>query len=208
VKYFLDTEFIEDGKTIDLISIGMICEDGRELYLINDDCDFAKASPWVWENVLEPMGIVVEDHEVSVFPEVDQLMVAKSDIAFDVLMFTKWHCLKERIQLPKTIDFEEKDRLYKHLLKAEITDKPEFWGYYADYDWVAFCQLFGTMMDLPKGFPMYCRDIKQLCDDLGNPRLPEEGKDEHHALADARWNEKAYDFLISLKTFNALERSK
>ena len=43
-KYFLDTEFIEDGKTIDLISLGIVCEDGRELYLQNSECEFQKAS--------------------------------------------------------------------------------------------------------------------------------------------------------------------
>ncbi len=74
--------------------------------------------------------------------------------------------------------------------------KPEFWGYYADYDWVVFCQIFGTMMDLPRGFPMYCRDIKQLCDDKGNPQLPEQPEDEHNALADARWNKVAWEFLM------------
>jgi hypothetical protein len=73
--------------------------------------------------------------------------------------------------------------------------KPEFWGYYADYDWVVFCQMFGTMMDLPKGWPMYCRDLKQLCDDLGNPELPKQGLTEHNALADARWNQQVYNFL-------------
>jgi hypothetical protein len=30
MRYWLDTEFIEDGKTIDLISIGIVAEDGRE----------------------------------------------------------------------------------------------------------------------------------------------------------------------------------
>jgi hypothetical protein len=78
-------------------------------------------------------------------------------------------------------------------------DKPQFWGYYADYDWVVFCQTFGSMIDLPKGWPMYCRDIKQLCDDLGNPELPKQGKGEHNALADARWNKVAYEFLAGLK---------
>jgi hypothetical protein len=29
MKYFYGTEFIEDGKTIDLISIGIVAEDGR-----------------------------------------------------------------------------------------------------------------------------------------------------------------------------------
>ncbi len=40
--------------------------------------------------------------------------------------------------------------------------RPEFWAYYADYDWVVLCQLFGTMMDLPAHWPMFCMDIKQL----------------------------------------------
>lgn len=43
--------------------------------------------------------------------------------------------------------------------------KPEFYGYYSDYDWVAFCWLFGKMIDLPKGFPMYCKDLKQMLDE-------------------------------------------
>jgi 3' exoribonuclease, RNase T-like len=88
----------------------------------------------------------------------------------------------------------------KEILMFLGTDeKPEFWGYYADYDWVVFCQLFGSMVDLPKGWPMYCRDIKQLCDDLGNPRLPAVGKDEHHALSDAVWNKQAWEYLMRLR---------
>lgn len=73
--------------------------------------------------------------------------------------------------------------------------KPEFWGYYCDYDWVVFCQMFGTMMDLPSGWPMYCRDLKQLCDDRGNPELPRQESTEHNALADALWNLQVYKFL-------------
>lgn len=30
--YCYDTEFLEDGRTIDLISIGIVCEDGRSPY--------------------------------------------------------------------------------------------------------------------------------------------------------------------------------
>jgi hypothetical protein len=74
-------------------------------------------------------------------------------------------------------------------------DKPEFWGYYCDYDWVVFAQMFGTMMDLPDGWPMYCRDLKQLCDESGNPELPKQVSTEHNALDDARWNLQVYNFL-------------
>jgi hypothetical protein len=52
MKYYFDTEFIEDGKTIDLISIGIVADDGREYYAINENCDFSKASDWVKENVI------------------------------------------------------------------------------------------------------------------------------------------------------------
>lgn len=77
-------------------------------------------------------------------------------------------------------------------------EKPEFWGYYADYDWVVFCQMFGAMINLPKGWPMYCRDLKQWCDDLGNPKLPKQITGEHNALNDARWNRDVYSFLQPL----------
>lgn len=41
----------------------------------------------------------------------------------------------------------------------------KFYAYYGDYDWVGFCWLFGKMIDLPKGFPMYCIDLKQMLDE-------------------------------------------
>lgn len=166
MKYFLDTEFIEDGKTIDLISIGIVAEDGRELYLGNRHCDFSKASQWVKANVLAPMGFDFSSANIPMRPIDPHFWLTKEMIA------------------GKVIDFCQR-----------ANSKPEFWAYYADYDWVAFCQLFGTMMDLPKGFPRYCRDIKQECDRLGNPKLPKQGKGEHNALDDARWNRKAFDFL-------------
>lgn len=55
MKYFLDTEFIEYPNTIDIISIGIVSEDGREYYAVNSECDCSKASEWVIKNVLEPM---------------------------------------------------------------------------------------------------------------------------------------------------------
>lgn len=76
-------------------------------------------------------------------------------------------------------------------------EKPEFWAYYADYDWVVVCQMFGTMMDLPAGWPKWCRDIKQWCASLGDPTLPK--MSEEQAVEDARWNKKAWEFLRDLE---------
>jgi hypothetical protein len=55
------------------------------------------------------------------------------------------------------------------------------------------------MIDLPQGWPMYVRDVKQLCDDLGNPALPPQVKGAHHALSDALWTKKAWEFLRELQ---------
>lgn len=51
-RYFYDTEFIEDGRTIDLVSIGIVAEDGREFYAVSTEFDPAPAVPWVREHVL------------------------------------------------------------------------------------------------------------------------------------------------------------
>ena len=150
MKYYLDTEFIEDGRTIDLISIGLVREDGATYYAENIECDLSRASQWVRDNVLIHLG--------GKMAPVRRYMIAND-------------------------------------IRAFVSDKPEFWAYYADYDWVVLCQLYGTMMDLPEGWPMYCRDVKQFCDCLDNPKLPEQISTEHHALADAKWTKEAWEFL-------------
>lgn len=69
---------------------------------------------------------------------------------------------------------------------------PEFWGYYADYDWIVFCQIFGRMIDLPKGWPMYCRDLKQVLDTFEIRVTKQDSAQEHNALNDARWTRDAW----------------
>lgn len=174
MRFFYDTEFCEDGRTIDLISIGMVAESGDSYYAISTEFKKRKANQWVKDNVLV--------HLPPRHPEVPPWGSPR--------IFEESRAWKKRKQIADE-------------LRQFVNSFPppyEFWGYYADYDHVVLCQLFGTMGDLPKGFPMYTRDIKQLCDDLGNPRLPEQGKGEHHALADARWNKQAYEFLMRQRT--------
>ena len=55
MKYFYDTEFIEDGSTIELVSIGIVAEDGREYYAVSTEFDPRDASPWVRDNVLDKL---------------------------------------------------------------------------------------------------------------------------------------------------------
>ncbi|MFT4126676.1 MAG: polyadenylate-specific 3'-exoribonuclease AS [Gordonia sp. (in: high G+C Gram-positive bacteria)] len=52
MRFFYDTEFIEDGTTIELISIGVVADDGREFYAVSTEFDPARAGSWVRANVL------------------------------------------------------------------------------------------------------------------------------------------------------------
>lgn len=182
MKYFLDTEFYEDGSTIDLISIGVVAEDGREFYRVNADFN--------WDRLYMP----VTSKEVqttdwlknNVLPYINRDEgVPKDQLRHDLLQFV-WPY--ESITHPGLI---------------------QVWGYYADYDWVAVAQLFGRMIDLPPHWPMMCMDVKQFAVMLGNPQLPPRvDHNEHHALADARWTKQAYDFLAELQVVSVKEVSR
>ncbi len=55
MRYFYDCEFIEDGTVIDLVSIGVVAEDGREFYAVSTEFDPARAIPWVRRHVLDKL---------------------------------------------------------------------------------------------------------------------------------------------------------
>ena len=193
LKFFIDTEFIEDGKTIDLVSIGIVCENGASYYAISTEFNPIKASHWVVDNVLAklppvPIGKFPQTISSDSFWQPDTFDPLDPSVLPDIT--AEASCWKSR----KAIALEVVDFIEKQCAGAN----PEFWGYYADYDWVVFCQLFGTMMDLPNRFPMYCRDIKQECDRLGNPEIPKQESGEHNALADAFWNKQAWEFLNAI----------
>lgn len=174
MRYFYDLEFIEDGVTIDLISIGLVCSDGREFYAQNLECEFVKASQWVVDNVFPGLS---NFNSRILRPIIN--VEAKGG-------YGDWY---NRSSIACAL----RDQ-FVHMPDPNV----EFWGYYSAYDHVALCQLFGRMADLPEGWPMYTRDLKQLCDSLGNPTLPKQGKDEHNSLLDARWNKQAYEFLQTI----------
>lgn len=165
-NYFFDTEFSERAgqrPTIDLISIGIVCEDGREYYAESSEFLENLCNPWVKENVLPLLGPEEERKD-------------RETIRDEILAFVR---APGGITLPV---------------------KPIFWAYFADYDWVVFCWLFGSMMDLPKGFPKFCMDLQQEAVRLGLKASdrPKKPKEEHNALADARWNKQLWDVLREL----------
>ncbi|HEU4622009.1 MAG TPA: 3'-5' exoribonuclease [Burkholderiaceae bacterium] len=51
-RIYFDTEFLEDGRTIELLSIGLVDDTGATYYAINAECDTARANDWVKAHVL------------------------------------------------------------------------------------------------------------------------------------------------------------
>lgn len=244
MKYFYDTEFLEGTQktwwqfgnskpTIDLISIGIVCEDGREYYAISKDFNLReawnrydkrinKAYPlgaeyfkvyWIRDNVLLPIykDLLIREYA-------DKLYIKYNSSEFDVL---KMQIRNGEVRL-FNFNFKESYKDFKRLLNkygksienirkgiidftnpglmwptssynnselkegsvlSEFFDKhnvkedngyfvaqPTFYGYYSAYDHVALSWIFGKMIDLPKGFPMYTIDLKQMFDQIQGGR--------------------------------------
>jgi hypothetical protein len=180
VKYFFDTEFIEDGKTIDLVSIGIVREDDLPLYLQSCEFDISRASVWMWENVFPHLKRCWPEQSLDV-----EVALHKAE--------TRGECESSDCA------WRTRAQIRAEILDLIGRDKPVFWAWYADYDWVALCQLFGAMMDLPASWPKYCRDVKQLADFLSNPTIPKAAYafgPEHHALQDAKGCKDRYNWLM------------
>ena len=68
------------------------------------------------------------------------------------------------------------------------SEEIELWAWFAAYDHVALCQLWGAMPALPRPIPRFTRELRQRWDDLGQPALPPKPTGTHDALVDARYN--------------------
>lgn len=203
MNYYIDTEFIDHAKqqrvlglavgnpsqVTELISIGMVTEDGREFYAVSNEFDLMAAwkDDWVRCNVLIPLhaelckmqGPYAKTYHYNLF----EPFTIKS-----MRTLLKWS---------GNSLYQIRQGIYEF-----VKERPVFYGYYADYDWVVFCHLFGRMIDLPPDFPMYCRDLKQVMDERG---LTNEWKkdncpdqlNEHNALVDARWNRQLHVAILA-----------
>jgi hypothetical protein len=76
VRYFYDAEFIDDGYSIELISIGVVAEDGREYYAVSTEFNPDRAGSWVRANVLPKLP-----------PPASQLWRSRSQIRSDLETF-------------------------------------------------------------------------------------------------------------------------
>lgn len=177
VKYFYDTEFLEDGRTIDLISIGIHCEDGREFYAVSTEFNKRRVAnnDWLMENVMTSIG-----HEINLeWPNGPYEVPTRTLVVTDPAAMSR-------------------AAIRQGILSFVAGTWPEFWAWYGAYDHVALCQLFGRMIDLPDRFPMFTMDIKQLHKQAGSLKMPEQPAGLHNALEDARFNKVRYEWLSDI----------
>lgn len=183
MRIFYDTEFLERGPhfPVSLISIGMVREDGAELYYVNAAAPWAEieAHPWLRDNVLPHLP--------------------RDEVHWANTSGGEWrpdYSRRDIVESPKNIAHAVADFCYHSY--GQTRESTRLYGYYADYDHVVLSQLFGTMLDLPDHMPMYTRDFKQI-NDMLRPgyQLPQQESGEHDALNDARW---LYEQFVALQS--------
>jgi hypothetical protein len=113
---------------------------------------------------------------------------------FDPLAVHPWVADNVLPQLPPASTWRPRALIAKEL-EEFFGEDPVWWAWYGAYDHVALCQLWGGMTALPRTFPRYTLDVRQLWEHLGRPPLPVQESGLHDALADARHVRVKYDAL-------------
>lgn len=179
MQIYYDTEFLEDGLTISLISIGMVRPDGKQLYLINDAIMGGDlhhricANNWLLENVVSQLPLRAENGKRPWGVAPDKAPGSRG-----------WFCpdSTSNLYVPR--------RYIRNAVRDFISEVPEpqLWAWFGAYDHVALAQLFGTMSNLPPNVPMWTNDLEQLLEERGiDPTsLPQQQGQAHNALDDAR----------------------
>lgn len=180
--YFYDTEFKEDGRTIDLISLGIVSGDGRTFYAVNNEFDTRRvaADNWLMKNVMSSIA-----HEQFVVADFEGKPLVRDIYVTDPAAMTKkemGHALLDFFFGPGALGGKK--------------NSIELWHWYGAYDHVALCQVWGAMMDMPEGIPWYSNDIKTLHQKAGFIQLPKQPPGLHNALEDAKHNVVRYNYLL------------
>ena len=168
MRYFLDCEFIERGSKhpVELVSIAVVADNGREFYAVSTEFRARHASEWVKANVLP-------------------LLPERKPIP------PPWGSPR---QWDEAARWMKRAAIRDGLLAFVGGDPaPEFWGWCCGFDYVLVSQLVGFDA-WPAGWPYYFRDVQQEADRQG-VALETQPKGQHDALADARWVRRLHNGL-------------
>jgi hypothetical protein len=179
MRIYHDWEFLETHNSVYPISVGMVREDGKELYYEFANMPWGKivGHSWLMENVIPALR--------------------GGNTAF--ITGTTNDIVKSRLTIAnKVADFFEDAVIIGN-------EQVELWGWYSSYDHVCLCQLFGSMVNLPSYIPMWTNDIKQEAYRLGDVRIPDLRKSQeivHNALDDAKAEMRMHKWLMEYEDRN------
>lgn len=169
MRYFYDFEFLDTGREVLPISVGVVADDGREFYAVwSDALDFCSMDKWLWENVAPHLPLQQDDQR-------------KLDWSFG------------SVRHPNNI----RKALHDFFLSAEDENEPvELWGWFVAYDHLCLSQIWGKMNDVPAPIPQFSNDIRSLVSWYGIKKYPSQTSGHHNALADARHNKVVFDYIM------------
>lgn len=190
-RYFYDTEFIEDGETIGLISIGIVADDGREYYAVNSDMPYERIAKhdFLCKKVVPHLPLRNKEVDEKVEEWIQESRYFNGYSPYTTLEFRL--DTTDTVVKPKWVIANE----VRDFLLAG-TESIELWADHAAYDHVALCQLWGPMIDLPKGVPMFTNDVQQeIRKQPGDQTPSEQNGTAHNALDDARHVKLLWEWL-------------
>lgn len=178
-KVFIDFEYLNRGSEhpVNLVSVGMVDDQGNELYGINVDAPLSALwqNRWTRENLWPTLPL----------EPVNQGAIAILD----------WDATHPDIAHVRKLENLREDVLQFLIAEGE----PEIWGWCSGFDYVLLSQLWGTFDDRPPLMPMFIHDLEQLAVNELEPDAwnhiqrqcateATEGASEarHNALVDAR----------------------
>lgn len=183
MKIFYDWEFLDTGRVIEPISLGMVTEEGAEYYAVFSHITM----PPIYAQICRHSWLM---HNVVIHLP----LKADAPLKMPTIGYGGGFRLDRDNPVVKT----------KAVIRAEVkafldqAAPVELWGYYPAYDHVLLAQLFGSMVEHPASMSMVTFDVAQLCNHLGRSEatLPADPQRAHNALEDARWTHDAYQALI------------
>jgi len=164
MRCFFDCEFTGLHQNTSLVSIGLISEDGRTFYAEHAGYDTKQLDEWLRENVIAHLRF---DGQSSSTPKLDLEHHAMKGDKYDI-----------------------RNALHEWL---EQWEQVEIWSDCLAYDWVLFCSLWGTAMNIPKNVYYIPFDlatlfkVKGIDPDISREEYAELTSDwKHNALWDAK----------------------
>ena len=199
----------------------------KEYYAISKDFNLKAAwdNEWIRVNVLKPIYNKVGYARLKDNSNPNNFNLQNMQVTINSVGKTNQQIAKEITEFVYTCEIQNDDRYNDKTFIVRTLDEDrlylvnhkdgchpccnvsdfksiQFYGYYSASDWVAFYQLFGKMIDLPKGFPKYCNDLKMEADriwrETGKDTKFDKPKDAHNALVGAHFNYNFHKFLNTL----------